>query len=142
MAPGVVRRESSSVLSFVREVASTTLHILELVAAPLGKGYTVEGQVTGEEVYLSLPTLIIRTSLSFSFVDYWRNPDRRISALRHQRRIYTPRLSSQFVQSTISTGTQARNINTDDSRQVLHVSYIFVGALSELPLRYHFQGEG
>jgi len=109
---------------------------------PLGKGYTVEGQVTGEEVCLSLPTLVIRTSLSLSFVDYWRNPDRRISALRYKCRIYTPRLSSQFVQNTVSTGTRARNINTDDSRGVVHVSYIFVGAWSEVPLRHHFQGEG
>lgn len=42
---------------------------------PLGKGYTVEGQVTGEEVCLSLPTLVIRTPLYLLFVDYWRNPD-------------------------------------------------------------------
>jgi len=110
---------------------------------PLGKGYTVEGQVTGEEVLcLSLPTLVIHTPLSLSFADYWRNPDRRISALRYQCRICTPRLFSQFVQNTISTGTRARNVNTDDSREIVHVSYIFVGALSEMPLRYHFQREG
>jgi hypothetical protein len=59
----------SRVLSFVREVVSTTLHIIEFVAMPLGKGYTVEGQVTGEEVCLfphlssARPYLFIRRRL-------------------------------------------------------------------------------
>jgi hypothetical protein len=131
----------SRVLSYALEVVSTILHILEFVAMPLGNGYTAEEQVTGQEVRLSLPKLVIPLPLSLSFVDYWGDPDRRISALRYQCRIYTPRLFSRLVQNTISIGTQARNVNTDDSREVVHVSYNFVGTLSELPLSYHFQGQ-
>ena len=87
----------SRVLSYVLGVVLTILHILEFVAMPLENGYPAEEQVTGQEVRLSLPKLVIRCSLPLSFVDYWGDPDRRISALRYQCRIYTPRLCSRLV---------------------------------------------
>jgi len=62
-APGIVRREP---LSFFHLKASYSVFLLpEFVAMPLGKGYTVEGQVTGEEVRLSpvLPTIHFRLDL-------------------------------------------------------------------------------
>jgi hypothetical protein len=90
---------------------------------PLGKGYTVEGQMTGEEVVLikKYPSPPPHT---FSLIlGYWRHPDRRVPKIPHQRQVHSSRPRGRDVQNPCAAWLQARHVYHYDPDELVWVRF-------------------